>query len=292
MTGPKGESQKDEIRVQIEALIDRSKELQLYLQPVVYFIDRKAFGYEVLSRGARKTELEELSPFIFAGNYSLGQELDRVALQTIISNLGNLPKANLFVNCFLSNLEFLYDLLKDGHFEHRIIVEIDFCTELVDIKKTLVDISLIRSLSFVSFAIDDLGKYSLDRKLYDLIRPAFLKVDICLTKGISEDVIRQKVLDDIVRLSNEIDSQLILEGVDGKGLTDLDRRYLKTIIEFYDCGPVGIEAIAATLQEESDTLVDFVEPYLLKIGMLIRTSSGRKASDAARRHIRIEKQIT
>jgi len=80
-------------------------------------------------------------------------------------------------------------------------------------------------------------------------------------------------------------SALSLEGVDEKGLTDLDRRFLKTIIEFYKGGPVGIDAIAATLQEETDTLVDVVEPYLLKIGMIIRTSSGRKASESAYRHL-------
>ncbi len=78
---------------------------------------------------------------------------------------------------------------------------------------------------------------------------------------------------------------LELEGVDVMGLTDLDRRYLKTVIQFYHGGPVGIEAIAATLQEESDTLVDIVEPYLLKIGFITRTSSGRKASEAAYRHL-------
>jgi len=78
---------------------------------------------------------------------------------------------------------------------------------------------------------------------------------------------------------------LTLEGVDEKGLTTLDRRYLKTVIEFYKGGPVGIEAIAATLQEDSDTLVDVVEPYLLKIGMVTRTSSGRKASETAYRHL-------
>ncbi len=71
---------------------------------------------------------------------------------------------------------------------------------------------------------------------------------------------------------------LSLEGVDEKGLTHLDRQYLNTIIQFYNGGPVGIEAIAATLQEETDTLVDVVEPYLLKIGLIIRTSSGRKTT--------------
>ncbi|MDM8515460.1 Holliday junction branch migration DNA helicase RuvB [Desulfobacterales bacterium HSG16] len=78
---------------------------------------------------------------------------------------------------------------------------------------------------------------------------------------------------------------LALEGVDEKGLTSLDRRYLQTIINFYKGGPVGIDAIAATLQEESDTLVDVVEPHLLKIGMIIRTPSGRKTAESAKKHL-------
>jgi Holliday junction DNA helicase RuvB len=82
-----------------------------------------------------------------------------------------------------------------------------------------------------------------------------------------------------------VGAALALEGVDAQGLTDLDRRYLNTVIRFYHGGPVGIEALAATLQEESDTLVDIVEPYLLKIGFITRTSSGRKASEAAYRHL-------
>ncbi|MDX9788838.1 MAG: Holliday junction branch migration DNA helicase RuvB [Desulfobacterales bacterium] len=82
-----------------------------------------------------------------------------------------------------------------------------------------------------------------------------------------------------------VSAALSLEGVDEKGLTRLDRRYIQTIIDFYHGGPVGIEAIAATLQEETDTLVDVVEPYLLKIGLIVRTSSGRKAAEAAYKHL-------
>jgi Holliday junction DNA helicase RuvB len=78
---------------------------------------------------------------------------------------------------------------------------------------------------------------------------------------------------------------LELEGIDNLGLTPLDRRYLQTIIDYYRGGPVGIEAIAATLQEETDTLVDVVEPYLLKTGLLMRTSSGRKAAPEAFCHL-------
>jgi holliday junction DNA helicase RuvB len=83
-----------------------------------------------------------------------------------------------------------------------------------------------------------------------------------------------------------VQAALDLEGIDGLGLTRLDRSYLKTIIDFYHGGPVGIEAIAATLQEETDTLVDVVEPFLLKIGLVLRTSSGRKASGSAYQHLK------
>ncbi len=89
------------------------------------------------------------------------------------------------------------------------------------------------------------------------------------------------------RISREcVQAALALEGIDALGLTRLDRDYLKTIRDFYHGGPVGIEAIAATLQEETDTLVDVVEPYLLKIGFVLRTSSGRKISETACLHLR------
>ncbi len=81
---------------------------------------------------------------------------------------------------------------------------------------------------------------------------------------------------------------LELEGIDQEGLMNLDRKYLRTIIDYYKGGPVGLEAIAATLQEESDTLVDMVEPFLLKAGFLNRTSAGRKATDRAYKHLGTE----
>ncbi|CCK79521.1 Holliday junction branch migration DNA helicase RuvB [Desulfobacula toluolica] len=87
---------------------------------------------------------------------------------------------------------------------------------------------------------------------------------------------------------NSVQAALELEGIDALGLTCLDRNYLKTIVDFYKGGPVGIEAIAATLQEETDTLVDVVEPFLLQIGLVLRTSSGRKASEKAYRHLKIK----
>jgi len=80
---------------------------------------------------------------------------------------------------------------------------------------------------------------------------------------------------------------LDLEGIDSLGLDELDRRFLRTIIGTYKGGPVGIEAVAATLGEETDTLVDVVEPFLLQIGLLARTRRGRLAAIKAYEHLKI-----
>jgi Holliday junction DNA helicase RuvB len=78
---------------------------------------------------------------------------------------------------------------------------------------------------------------------------------------------------------------LKLEGVDEMGLDDLDRNFLGTIIRIYNGGPVGVEALSATLNEEVDTLVDMVEPFLLQQGFISRTKSGRKANETAYKHL-------
>lgn len=88
------------------------------------------------------------------------------------------------------------------------------------------------------------------------------------------------------RITEELAAKALdTEGVDRMGLDPLDRKLLKIIIEYYKGGPVGIEALAATLSEEMDTLVDMVEPYLLKIGFLQRTKRGRLASASAAKHL-------
>jgi len=75
------------------------------------------------------------------------------------------------------------------------------------------------------------------------------------------------------------------EGIDKIGLDNLDRKLLQVIIEYYKGGPVGFEALGATLNEEVDTLVDMVEPYLLKIGFIQRTKRGRQVSVEAAKHL-------
>jgi len=80
---------------------------------------------------------------------------------------------------------------------------------------------------------------------------------------------------------------LKLEGVDELGLDDLDRSFLGAIIRIYHGGPVGVEALSATLNEEVDTLVDMVEPFLLQQGFISRTKSGRRANEPAYQHLNL-----
>jgi holliday junction DNA helicase RuvB len=82
-----------------------------------------------------------------------------------------------------------------------------------------------------------------------------------------------------------VENALKMEQIDALGLDPLDRAFLKALVNVYDGGPAGIEAIAATLGEERDTLEDVVEPYLLQIGFVRRTKRGREVTAKARDHL-------
>ena len=76
--------------------------------------------------------------------------------------------------------------------------------------------------------------------------------------------------------------------VDVLGLDDLDRRVLHAVIEKYNGGPVGLNTIGASISEEPDTIMDVVEPYLLQLGFLDRTSQGRVATKLAYDHLGLD----
>ena len=75
--------------------------------------------------------------------------------------------------------------------------------------------------------------------------------------------------------------------VDKLGLDAIDRRMLRSIIEYYGGGPVGLETLAATINEEAVTLEDVYEPYLLQKGFLTRTPRGRCVTRKAYEHLGI-----
>jgi holliday junction DNA helicase RuvB len=89
-------------------------------------------------------------------------------------------------------------------------------------------------------------------------------------------------------ISREVAGEALnLLNVDPLGLDEVDRRVLQTVIEKYSGGPVGLNTIAASIGEEPDTIMDVVEPYLLQLGFLDRTSQGRVATRRAYDHLGI-----
>ena len=90
---------------------------------------------------------------------------------------------------------------------------------------------------------------------------------------------------DGVASAGAVDQALALEGVDSLGLDELDRNYLKTIGTTYKGGPVGLEALAATMNEDPGTLEDMIEPFLLKRGFVARHRRGRELTEAGAAHV-------
>jgi len=81
------------------------------------------------------------------------------------------------------------------------------------------------------------------------------------------------------------DAAMRMLKVDPEGFDELDRRLLRTIVDSFDGGPVGVESLSAALSEERGTLEDVIEPYLIQQGYLVRTARGRMATPKAYRHL-------
>jgi Holliday junction DNA helicase RuvB len=89
-------------------------------------------------------------------------------------------------------------------------------------------------------------------------------------------------------ITSEVAAQALdLLEIDPLGLDDIDRRVLRSIIEKFEGGPVGLDTIAASISEEADTIMDVYEPYLLQLGFIERTPRGRTATRLAYEHLGI-----
>jgi len=90
--------------------------------------------------------------------------------------------------------------------------------------------------------------------------------------------------DGVVTKAVAMEGLLKLE-IDSVGLDDIDHKVLHTIIDKFDGGPVGLDTIAASINEDADTIMDVYEPYLLQLGFLERTPRGRVAARLAYEHL-------
>ena len=134
-----------------------------------------------------------------------------------------------------------------------------------------------RSASILSVAIDDAGSEVIARRSRG-------------TPRIANNLLRRVRDYAQVRRNGSIDAEvaseaLLVEGVDELGLDRLDRLYLETLSKHYGGGPAGINALAASANEEVQTFEDVVEPFLLKIGFIMRTPQGRRATPQGIKHV-------
>lgn len=91
------------------------------------------------------------------------------------------------------------------------------------------------------------------------------------------------------RITAEVAHEALLRlEIDELGLDDVDHRVLRTIIDKFNGGPVGLDTIAAAISEEADTIMDVYEPYLLQLGFLQRTPRGRVVTKAAYEHLGVK----
>lgn len=139
---------------------------------------------------------------------------------------------------------------------------------------------IIRSASILNVGIEDEGAAEIasrsrgtpriaNRMLKRVRDFAQVKADGIITKAVADEALSRMEVDKL-------------------GLDSIDRRMLKAIIDYYGGGPVGLDTLAATINEESVTLEDVYEPYLLQIGMLTRTPRGRCVTKYAYDHLGVE----
>ena len=140
-----------------------------------------------------------------------------------------------------------------------------------------------RSSSKLELPIEDLGCQEVARRSRGTPRIANR-----LLRRVRDFV---EVKADGVVTSSLADQALNLLKVDKEGLDSMDRKLLSTIIENFQGGPVGLEALAASLNEEKDTIDEVIEPFLIQKGYLVRTPRGRTVTQKSYLHFGIEKNI-
>jgi Holliday junction DNA helicase RuvB len=99
-----------------------------------------------------------------------------------------------------------------------------------------------------------------------------------------------------VRAAGHVDLEvakkaLDLLEVDPLGLDEIDQKIMMTVLEKYGGGPVGLNTIAASIDEESDTIEEVYEPYLMQLGFLDRTPRGRMATDRAFEYFQVPRRV-
>ncbi len=140
-----------------------------------------------------------------------------------------------------------------------------------------------RSAQLLNFNLDEISSYEIAKRSRGTPRIANR-----LVKRVRDYATFKKRLNSVDQ--RLVDEALQIHLVDKKGLDQLDRQFLNLIVRHYECGPVGLDTIAAALGEDSATIECVVEPYLLQIGFIQRTTRGRIVTNHGINHLNLIKK--
>lgn len=208
-------------------LISQRKISTLY-QPIIDLLAMDVVGYEALSR-ADASEADRLGVHLFvaAARADLDNELDQTCRNLSIRRRPDLGKAALFVNtlpqAFYEPMRELEAILAqwedDGHHPSQLVFEITENTTLDQLRRILPNLHKLKARGY-RFAVDDVGTGTSNLQLIADLEPAFIKMDISLTRGISLSTRKQALALYLLELAERSDAKLIAEGIESQA--DLD----------------------------------------------------------------------
>lgn len=198
-----------------EIILNRNT--RVVFQPIVDVESNSILAYEALSRCPRKVTTDKsLTPFrvISKKDHNV---LDQICLDNIFQKLDKVPVDGpyIFINCSLSNIDYLKATNLSKKEKEKIVIEFDLNNKIYDVNSLIKQVNELKSKNF-SIAIDDIGETETDFNLIRQIGPEFVKVDISIIKNISTVEENQKYLKSFMSLAYDINSAVIVEGVETK----------------------------------------------------------------------------
>jgi len=203
-----------------------NKNINIVFQPIVDLSSHNFHAFEALSRPAIDAPLANKSPFAIISEKN-HQKLDLICLDHIFKSIEqfshfdelNHQRTFFFVNCLLSNSNYLKKMQISQSLKEKTTIEFDLNHTFFDINQFLKNIQDLKKDHF-KIAMDDIGETKIDLQILNLIKPDFVKIDIAVVLGISQSNEKLQKAKAIIERANQLGSKIIAEGVENK--EDLD----------------------------------------------------------------------
>lgn len=213
---------KKQYKKELQAII-MNRAIRTFVQPIVSLKTRKVFAMEALTRGPKNTMFESpLALFSVAKEVGLCSELDRLCRSNALVAAKKIPSSvTIFLNTLPSTVHDpdlcghgLFQLLSTtNRLPQNLVLEISERGAITNYHLLRKSMDLIKEVG-VNFAIDDFGSGYSSLEAIVMLKPKFIKVDRFLVQEIANDVLKQEMLQMLLRASKKIDAQVVAEGIE------------------------------------------------------------------------------